>query len=80
MAPSAWPHAEIRYWIHSCSRFIHKRQQRFFLVFWSSRNGPGRTTVSGHKKTAAALRLQRLMTGGVDGTRTRDPRRDRPVF
>ena len=33
-----------------------------------------------NKKTAAALRLQRLMTGGVDGTRTRDPRRDRPVF
>ena len=32
------------------------------------------------KKTAAALRLQRYVTGGVDGTRTRDPRRDRPVF
>ena len=24
--------------------------------------------------------LQGLLTGGVDGTRTRDPRRDRPVF
>jgi hypothetical protein len=24
--------------------------------------------------------LQGFLTGGVDGTRTRDPRRDRPVF
>ena len=37
-------------------------------------------TASINKKAAAVFKLQRLMTGGVDGTRTRDPRRDRPVF
>ncbi|EAQ51556.1 hypothetical protein MED222_22654 [Vibrio sp. MED222] len=26
------------------------------------------------------IRLGFLISGGVDGTRTRDPRRDRPVF
>jgi hypothetical protein len=29
------------------------------------------------KKNAPKVRF---LTGGVDGTRTRDPRRDRPVF
>ena len=33
-------------------------------------------------KTVASICSQRffILTGGADGTRTRDPRRDRPVF
>ena len=46
----------------------------------ASKHKQGTTDDAGHKKTAAILRLQRLTSGGVDGTRTRDPRRDRPVF
>jgi hypothetical protein len=34
-----------------------------------------------NEKTLANQRLARVsIIGGVDGTRTRDPRRDRPVF
>ena len=31
-------------------------------------------------KKAPVFRLRLNISGGVDGTRTRDPRRDRPVF
>ena len=34
----------------------------------------------GRNETRAAKARVCLMVGGVDGTRTRDPRRDRPVF
>ena len=33
-----------------------------------------------HKRKRAARARFQYIVGGVDGTRTRDPRRDRPVF
>ena len=33
-----------------------------------------------HKKTTLRWLMCFQISGGVDGTRTRDPRRDRPVF
>ena len=35
---------------------------------------------NGQKKAARIIRRLFESFGGVDGTRTRDPRRDRPVF
>jgi hypothetical protein len=40
----------------------------------------GALTAQLKAKSLVIMQLQGFLTGGADGTRTRDPRRDRPVF
>ena len=47
---------------------------------WGEEWGSKETGRSQKVKSPCSFWLQGLLTGGVDGTRTRDPRRDRPVF
>ncbi len=45
-------------------------------------NKAGTLEIEGNKKPSNLLKLLGLIenVGGADGTRTRDPRRDRPIF
>lgn len=46
-------------------------------IRWNHRLQKGLKTRNFTKKNGF---IEEMKTGGVDGTRTRDPRRDRPIF